>query len=365
MNKRKKWSIMCFILALAFSAYGLPGQSSGDRGLKLPYLAGAWTSSGLAAAIAQDVSGNLVFTNERGNSSKGRFIDAGTVIASAWEGGLIGVLQDGNSTIRWANGTAWYRQQDAGRRVATTAVTDGEFLHAPGGVWERTHSGDMLNYITWDGSQWSAKLHGNGFLLAPDGDWNKAYADAVLNYVAWDGTKWAAKIHSGGFLHAPNGDWSRAQANAVISYFTWAKTKWSSKIVQAETAKAAVVTTPPVGSGQKFLHAPEGDWSRAHPDEELKYIAWDDTKWIAKLHGNGFLLAPNGNWSKARVDAVLNYVSWDGTKWSAKVLDNNFVNAPKGDWSRRRPGSHIQYVTWNKTKWTAKVREGLRGRKTD
>ena len=76
-----------------------------------PSLAGAWTCNGRPTSITQDASGNLVFTNEMGWVSKGRFAGAGTVIATNWENGLAGSLQDNNNTIRWANGTTWYRKR--------------------------------------------------------------------------------------------------------------------------------------------------------------------------------------------------------------------------------------------------------------
>ena len=74
----------------------------------LPALHGAWTCSGRPTSVRQD-GASLVFTNEYGQTSNGYFTDANTVVASDWEGGLRGVLQDGGKTIRWVNGTAWSR----------------------------------------------------------------------------------------------------------------------------------------------------------------------------------------------------------------------------------------------------------------
>jgi hypothetical protein len=76
-------------------------------------LAGAWTSAGRPASISQDAGGRLVFTNENGQKSSGSFANATTVIATEWEGGLRGTLQDNGNTIRWANGTTWFRSAAA------------------------------------------------------------------------------------------------------------------------------------------------------------------------------------------------------------------------------------------------------------
>ena len=54
-----------------------------------------------------------MFTNEYGQKSSGSFANATTVIATEWEGGLRGTLQDNGNTIRWANGTAWSRSATA------------------------------------------------------------------------------------------------------------------------------------------------------------------------------------------------------------------------------------------------------------
>ena len=78
-----------------------------------------------------------------------------------------------------------------------TCVAAQDFLRAPGGDWAKAHADSILNYVTWDGTKWSAKIQGGGFLHAPNGDWGRAHADTIINYVTWDGTKWSAKIQGG------------------------------------------------------------------------------------------------------------------------------------------------------------------------
>lgn len=92
----------------------------------LSALAGTWTCDGKPTTIAQDTNdpNRLVFTNQNGLKSTGSFANPTTVVATQWEGGLRGSLQDNGNTIRWANGTAWFRT--SGDRNVTQDLT---------GVW--------------------------------------------------------------------------------------------------------------------------------------------------------------------------------------------------------------------------------------
>jgi hypothetical protein len=81
----------------------------------LPQIAGPWFFDGDPSQPTniQIVRGGprgvwLIFTNEKGQQSNGRFIWGGrAVIADDWLGGLVGQLH-GNA-IFWANGTVWSR----------------------------------------------------------------------------------------------------------------------------------------------------------------------------------------------------------------------------------------------------------------
>jgi|CXWL01.1.fsa_nt_gi hypothetical protein len=88
----------------------------------------------------------------------------------------------------------------------------------------------VINYKSWDGLKWAAKLQGDGFLHAPIGDWTRAHADSIINYIAWDGQRWTAKIQGNVFLHAPNGDWARAHTDTIINYFSWENVKMTARL---------------------------------------------------------------------------------------------------------------------------------------
>jgi hypothetical protein len=96
----------------------------------LPWIGGDWTDVGGGgtgpASIEQDSSdrNRVVFRNRYGSTTGGRFIDSTTVFEEGWEGGLRGTLENGGNTIRWANGSIWYRGTVSGRGGAGGLCSD-------------------------------------------------------------------------------------------------------------------------------------------------------------------------------------------------------------------------------------------------
>ena len=115
------------------------------------------------------------------------------------------------------------------------------------------------------------------------------------------------------------------------------------------------VAAPPAAASPSFLHAPNGDFTQAHPDTIINYISWDGANWTAKFDGTTFVHAPNGDWSKSHRDAIINYVTWDGSKWTAKLDQNRFLHAPNGDFTKAHPDTILNYKDWPGTKWTARL----------
>lgn len=101
--KRAWISFLLFAAAIAAPRFVAQAQS-------VPDLSGHWicTCRPGPASIVQ-TGQQLRFTNEVGGVSRGHFVDARTVIADDWEGGLRGALSADNRTISWANGTTWKR----------------------------------------------------------------------------------------------------------------------------------------------------------------------------------------------------------------------------------------------------------------
>lgn len=111
----------------------------------------------------------------------------------------------------------------------------------------------------------------------------------------------------------------------------------------------------PAEGSPSFLHAPNGDFSQAHPDTIINYITWDGTEWTAKFDGDRFVHAPKGDWSRSHVDVILNYITWDGSKWTVRLEQRRFLHAPQGDFTRAHPDDIINYKTWGGSPWTARL----------
>lgn len=90
-----------------------------------------------------------------------------------------------------------------------------------------SHYDEIMNYESWDGSQWTTKIVDGRFVHAPGGDWGQAHSDDIINYRSWDGSLWTARIENELFVHAPDGDFSRAHNDTVINYKTWGGNDWS------------------------------------------------------------------------------------------------------------------------------------------
>ena len=111
------------------------------------------------------------------------------------------------------------------------------FLH---GNDHKSKLDTIINYKSWDGSNWTAKLENNFgtilFIHAPNGDWSKCHKDKIINYKTWDGSNWTAKLENNFkgilFIHAPNGDWSKCHKDKIINYKTWDSSNWKAQVIQ-------------------------------------------------------------------------------------------------------------------------------------
>ncbi|OHD79183.1 MAG: hypothetical protein A2355_15330, partial [Spirochaetes bacterium RIFOXYB1_FULL_32_8] len=94
------------------------------------------------------------------------------------------------------------------------------FIHNPKDNPNLLHEDVIMNYKTWDGSNWSVRLVGSTFIHAPNGDFSKSHNDIIINYLSWNGSKWTAKYNGSTFIHAPNGNFSQAHNDTIINYVT-------------------------------------------------------------------------------------------------------------------------------------------------
>lgn len=178
---------------------------------------------------------------------------------------------------------------------------------------------DAVNYITWHGSRWSVRREGNQFIHAPNGDWSKAHSDTIINY-KYNGQNWTTKLDGDRFVHALNGDWTKSHSGSSIILTDWSN---SQKIANLD--------------GNTFALRDQGF---------VNYVSWDDSHWSVKRDGNNFIHAPGGDWSKAHTDTIIKYKS-GGANWTAKIEGNQFLHAPNEDWSREFSASHMVVTGWN------------------
>ena len=107
-------------------------------------------------------------------------------------------------------------------------------------------------------------------------------------------------------------------------HYDWCVNASTGKPAEQEKARRDALTRckkiQPVTTIKLWLHAPGGNFSKAHRDEIINYITWNNTKWTAKVQNGIFIHAPNGDFSRAHKDNIINYITWDNTKWTAKIL---------------------------------------------
>ncbi|MEL7062429.1 MAG: DUF4751 family protein, partial [Bacteroidota bacterium] len=180
---------------------------------------------------------------------------------------------------------------------------------------------DAINYISWDGSRWSARREGDRFIHAPNGDWTKAHSDTIINY-RLNGQNWTAKLEGDNFEHAPNGDWNNSHSDSIMSVTDWSNSQ--------ETVSL---------SGNTFTQKDQGF---------INYVSWDGSHWSVKREGDRFTHAPNGNWSKAHTSGIINY-RLNGQNWTAKIEGNKFSHAPNGDWGKAHSENYMTVTGWNGT----------------
>ncbi len=219
------------------------------------------------------------------------------------------------------------------------------FQHTKRGA-SSSHSAEIMKYVGWNGSQWTAKIVDGQFLHAPNGDFNQAHPADILNYRGWDGTNWTAQISNGVFRHAPNGDFNRAHTDTILNYRTWDGGDWTTSLV----------ASAPVAKNWRFQHTQRGTGS-SHTAEIMNYISGDGSHWTAKIVDGQFLHAPNGDFTRAHRDDIMIYSWWDGSSWTAKIVDGQFLHAPNGDFTRAHPAPYLQYKIWDGSEWLASLVE--------
>ena len=211
-------------------ACGVPLAAQAQTSPSLPWIDGSYNGSDPRAGnegsgietVEQDRAdrGRLVFRNHRGNASKGRFLNATTVVADDWEGGLRGTLENYATTIRWANGSTWSR---AGSVVPVTPS-----LPWIGGAWSGVDpragaEGSGMETVEQDQNDRSrlvfrnhrgnsSKGHFLNSTTVVADDWEGGLRGTLANggsTIRWaNGSSWSRSAPAGPSLPSIGGTWS-------------------------------------------------------------------------------------------------------------------------------------------------------------
>ena len=89
--------------------------------------------------------------------------------------------------------------------------------------------------------------------------------------------------------------------------------------------------------------------NEAWAQSKMEFVAWNDDKWTAWIHGGAFEQLPQNTdkWSR-HANASIAFTNWEGEAWQAKIDGDVFLLAHHGDWEG--PVEHseaIRYRDWS------------------
>jgi len=116
------------------------------------------------------------------------------------------------------------------------------------------------------------------------------------------------------------------------------------RILLAVALVATLATTVAIGQ----------EWGKAVIRGSIQYIAWDGSRWAAKVDGPNFFIAPNGDWARGHTSVQFDYFTKDGEKWSAKRNGPNFLLAPNGNWQAAHSSRYILFFSWDRARYYAR-----------
>jgi hypothetical protein len=124
------------------------------------------------------------------------------------------------------------------------------------------HTDTVINYLTWNGTAMWAKLEGSYFRVSQDGSgtpWEQVPLSNTIRYKTWGGGNWEASLNNRVFTHAPNGDWSQAHTDTIINYIAGDGRNWTAIVLNETTFQHTPSGYAPPQSGKPDwqIHA---DW---------------------------------------------------------------------------------------------------------
>lgn len=165
-------------------------------------------------------------------------------------------------------------------------------------------------------------------------DWAKVHGDDRIDYIGWDGEMWRATI-------TPEKQFRTSKIgnheDVIINYINYDGSHWTARL-----------------NGDKFVHAPDGDFNRAHEDVRMDYLANDNSQCSATITGDDFNIV-NHTTNQNYVSSNLYYLTWDRTIWTAQLSKPKFIHWQGIAQNTTQVTPVLKYVTWNGSKWTAGI----------
>ncbi|MEL6815134.1 MAG: DUF4751 family protein, partial [Cyanobacteria bacterium J06598_3] len=85
----------------------------------------------------------------------------------------------------------------------------------------------QIEYVAWDGSQWTARKEGNTFVHTSSS--GSSYKSKQLNYIS-SGNNWSARLDGDTFIHAREGNFDKkSHRDSIIGYKKWDGTEQNAR----------------------------------------------------------------------------------------------------------------------------------------
>lgn len=206
----------------------------------------------------------------------------------------------------------------------------------------------IISYVDWDGAAHSAYVLNNVLHDAPAGDWTRETRPSMLKYRAPNGAYYGVKLSgTNRFQIAAGGNFTKAYTSSMFSYQDWNGSSWT-------VSRSEPVAAP---QGIDLLFAPvqngTGLWGNAVTSQQIQYQDWDGILCTAVVVSNRFLTAPENDWSRMANVGILKYSAQDGSRCSVMIESDGFyfLRAVNSDWSAMTRSTSIGLLNHDGTVW--------------
>ena len=169
-----------------------------------------------------------------------------------------------------------------------------------------------IYYRTWDSTVWQASLTPNGIFIHTSLQTGETHESDRIDYVTEDGSTWSARFQNDSFLHAPGGNWNEAHRSDYIIY--------RDRFYRAVTAR---LVFPVARSQEKFrfsLYPPfiePGDNDSTYRTA-IRYKTWDGSVWDSSLDYTGMFHHRSLASGSEHSSRTLNFLNWNHQPWQAR-----------------------------------------------